>query len=262
MDLMTYDDVHVNFTWDEWDLLDPSQKNLYKEVMLDTYRNLIDIGYNWEENNIEEPNKISTQHERDEKIHTEEEPSQRIQCGKAFARHSYLQMHERTHTGEKPYKCNECHKAFSRRCSLQVHKRTHTGEKPYKCNECDKAFSQYCSLQVQIFQPPRGHRRAKDKVSHGSSRGLPALSQRLGTTSCRRLWRLDKMAAGAADSLPPRDPCYRNSSCGLVPPSERGPACGAHNGGDRWAFGPLGMQHAVDLGMKRLPPRFYSGNET
>ena len=41
---MTYDDVHVNFTGEEWNLLDPSQKSLYKDVMLETYRNLRAIG--------------------------------------------------------------------------------------------------------------------------------------------------------------------------------------------------------------------------
>ena len=41
---VTYDDVHVNFTWEEWNLLDPSQKSLYKDMMLDTYRNLSTIG--------------------------------------------------------------------------------------------------------------------------------------------------------------------------------------------------------------------------
>ena len=41
---MTFDDVHVNFTGEEWNLLDPSQKNLYKDVMLETYLNLEAIG--------------------------------------------------------------------------------------------------------------------------------------------------------------------------------------------------------------------------
>ena len=41
---MTYDDVSVNFTEEEWDLLDPSQKSLYEEVMLETYQNITAIG--------------------------------------------------------------------------------------------------------------------------------------------------------------------------------------------------------------------------
>ena len=43
-DESTYDDVHVNFTREEWALLNPSQKSLYKDVMLETYRNLNAIG--------------------------------------------------------------------------------------------------------------------------------------------------------------------------------------------------------------------------
>ncbi|XP_029387895.1 zinc finger protein 431-like [Mus pahari] len=54
MDAVTYDDVHINFTQEEWVLLDLSQKRLYKDVILETYRNLAAIGYKWEEYNIEE----------------------------------------------------------------------------------------------------------------------------------------------------------------------------------------------------------------
>ncbi|XP_049989134.1 zinc finger protein 791-like isoform X4 [Alexandromys fortis] len=53
-DAVTYSDVHIDFSLEEWALLDPSQKNLYKDVMLETYMNLTAIGCRWEDHNIEE----------------------------------------------------------------------------------------------------------------------------------------------------------------------------------------------------------------
>ncbi|XP_034267846.2 zinc finger protein ZFP2-like [Pantherophis guttatus] len=178
--LVSFKEVAVYFSEEEWSQLDPDQKALHSEVMLENHRNVVSLGNNGQENqdscelfqviNAKDGReKFGIQmefksHEKNQSKNWNEESSSFtdapmqdfiVQQGKIRGKYTgksvkliktKLQVKEHYLTqnkGENPIKRQNCNGRFLPSFgneSLTSQKVIDTKEKPYKCSECGTCF--------------------------------------------------------------------------------------------------------------------------
>ncbi|XP_062992970.1 zinc finger protein 12-like [Elgaria multicarinata webbii] len=168
MPKLTFDDVAVMFSKDEWILLDGEQQQLYQDVMLENYWNLLSVGFKIRKPDLiclmEEGTKLWVPDMYDSKATKPEQdpcppttglpPYTCAACLKSFRSRWSLRRHEGVHTGVKPFQCLSCGCCFSQAYRLQRHRALREGlAKPHDCPCCTRRF--WC--RMGLSQHLRSH---------------------------------------------------------------------------------------------------------